>query len=80
MSIKRTITPQLKSLNIKIITTFDVGNPGPSLGQAQKCGRAKQVKWNKIVSIQKNEVKLFYVKDCQHQQILSKLNSDPKIV
>jgi hypothetical protein len=22
--------------------TYDVGNPGPGLGQAQKCGRVKQ--------------------------------------
>jgi hypothetical protein len=23
--------------------TYDVGNPGPGLGQAQKCGRVRQV-------------------------------------
>ena len=36
---KRTITSRLKSLNMqKKPTTSDVGNPGPGLGQAQKCG------------------------------------------
>ena len=30
---KRTIAPHLHSL----ITTYDIGNPSPGLGQAQKC-------------------------------------------
>ena len=41
---KQTITSHLNSLNIKKKTmTYDVGNPGPGLGQAQKCGRVKPV-------------------------------------
>jgi len=35
---KRTIASQLKSLNIKKTKTYDIGNPGPALEQAQKCG------------------------------------------
>jgi len=30
-------------LNIKKTTTYDVGKPGPGLGQAQKCDRVKSV-------------------------------------
>ena len=30
-------------LNTKNPTTYDVGNPGPGLGQAQHCGRVKPV-------------------------------------
>jgi len=26
------------SLNIKKTTTYDIGNPGPGLGQEEKCG------------------------------------------
>jgi hypothetical protein len=26
--------------------TYDVGNSGPALGQAQTCGGVKPVKWN----------------------------------
>jgi len=33
----------LTSLNTKKITTYDVGNIGPGLGQSQKCGGAKLV-------------------------------------
>ena len=36
-----TITSHLNSLNINKTTTYVVGNPGPGLGQAQKCGRIK---------------------------------------
>jgi hypothetical protein len=42
-STKRTITYPLKSLNIKKTTTYDIGNPGPDLGQAQKCGGFKHL-------------------------------------
>jgi hypothetical protein len=35
------LSPQL--LNIKKTTTYDVGNPGPCLGQTQKCGGVKPV-------------------------------------
>ena len=34
MSTKRTITSHLHSLNTKKITTYDIGNPVPSLGHA----------------------------------------------
>jgi hypothetical protein len=30
--------------------TYDVGNPGPGMGQAQKCGRIKPVKKIKWIS------------------------------
>ena len=43
ISIKRTTTSPLKSLNIKKIMTKDVRNPGPGLGQTQKCVRVKPV-------------------------------------
>jgi len=33
-----TTTSHLNSLNTQKTTTYDVGNPGPGLGQAQKCG------------------------------------------
>ena len=33
-------TFHLKSVNIIKTTTYDVGNPGPGLGQAQKSGRS----------------------------------------
>ena len=40
---KQTTTSHLKLLNIKKTTNYDVGNPDPVLGQAQKCGRDKPV-------------------------------------
>jgi hypothetical protein len=39
------LSSQLNSMNTKKTTTYDVGNPGPGLGQAQKCGRVKPVNW-----------------------------------
>ena len=36
---------RLKSQNTKITTTYDAGNPGPGLGQAQKYGRIQLVIW-----------------------------------
>ena len=30
-------------MNTKKITAYGVGNPGPGLGQTQKCGRVKSV-------------------------------------
>ena len=41
---KRIITSDLKQLNTKKTTTYDVGNPSPDLGQTQKCGRVNPVK------------------------------------
>ena len=35
----RPLTSHLKSLNLKKNAAYDVGNPGPGLGQTQKCGR-----------------------------------------
>jgi len=43
ISTKQTTTSHLKSLNIKKIMTNDVRNPGPCLGQTQKCVRVKPV-------------------------------------
>ena len=45
-TVKQTITSHLKSLNIKKkkTMTYDIGNSGPDLGQAQKCGGVKMVK------------------------------------
>ena len=40
---KRTITYHLKKLNTKNTTAYGVGNPGPNLRQAQKCGCVKLV-------------------------------------
>ena len=37
-------TSHLNSLNTNNTTTFDLGNPGPSLGQAQKCDAVKPKK------------------------------------
>jgi hypothetical protein len=38
-NMKRTYTSQLNLLNTKMRNTaYDVGNPGPGLEQAQKCG------------------------------------------
>jgi hypothetical protein len=37
------VCPMLYRLNIKKTTTYDVGNPGPGLVQAPKCGRVKLV-------------------------------------
>ena len=37
--------PHLNSLNTKKTTTCDVGNTGPSLGQAQNCGVIKPNNW-----------------------------------
>ena len=39
VSTKWTITAQILPLNTKKITTCDVSNPDPSLGQTHKCGR-----------------------------------------
>jgi hypothetical protein len=33
----------LKLMNIKKTTTYDIGDPGPGLGQAHKCGRLKLI-------------------------------------
>ena len=35
---KKAITSNLTSFNIKETTTYDIGNPGLGLGQAQQCG------------------------------------------
>jgi len=35
---KRTTTSHLDSLNTKKTMKYDIGNPGPGLGQAQTCG------------------------------------------
>ena len=40
---KQTIASCLKSLNIKMTTTYGIGNPGPGFGQAQTCVRVKPV-------------------------------------
>jgi hypothetical protein len=41
---KLTTTSHLHSLNTKIgTTTYDVGNPGPDLVKAKRCGRVKLV-------------------------------------
>ena len=37
------LSPQLNSLNTKQTTTYDVGNPDPGFGQAQKCDGVKPV-------------------------------------
>jgi len=39
----KTITSHLNSLNTKKTMTYDVVNPGPNLGQAQKFGGVKLV-------------------------------------
>jgi len=41
ISTNRTITSRRSSLNIKKTMAYDVGNPGPGLGQAQKYGGVK---------------------------------------
>jgi len=38
ISTKRTIASHFNSLNTKKNTTYDVGNQGFGLGQAEKCG------------------------------------------
>jgi hypothetical protein len=43
ISTKRRITSHLNPLNIKKTTTYDFGNSGPGLGQAQKCGVVEQL-------------------------------------
>jgi hypothetical protein len=40
---KQAITSHLHSMKIDKNTTYDFGNPGPGLGRAQQCGRAKPV-------------------------------------
>jgi hypothetical protein len=37
------LSSYLNSLNIKKTMTYDLGNSGPGLGQAQKCGSVKLV-------------------------------------
>jgi hypothetical protein len=32
-------------MNTEMTTTFDVGNRGPGLGQAQTCGEVKPINW-----------------------------------
>ena len=46
ISTKQTITSHINSLNTKKTMTYDVGYPGSGLGQAQKYGRVKPVKWD----------------------------------
>jgi hypothetical protein len=48
ISTKQTIISRLNSWNIKKTMTYDVVNPGPGLGQAQKCG----VELNKLMGSQ----------------------------
>ena len=43
---KRTITSHLNSMNTKRTTTYDVGNPDPGLGQAQRYDGVKPVDRN----------------------------------
>ena len=45
ISTKQIATSHLKSLNIKTIMTYDIGNAGPGLGQAHTCGRVKLHDW-----------------------------------
>ena len=37
------LSPQINTVNIKKTMTYDVGNPGPGLELAQKCGEVKFV-------------------------------------
>jgi hypothetical protein len=50
ISTKWTITSHIHSLNTKKTMAYDVGNPGPVLGQAQKC-----VHWFRIKSWSLND-------------------------
>jgi hypothetical protein len=43
ISTKWTITSHLNSLNTKKTMAYDVVNPGPGLGQAQKGGEVKSI-------------------------------------
>ena len=47
----QTMTSHLKSLNTKMSTTYDAGNPGPGLGQAHKCGGIKPVNGISILQL-----------------------------
>jgi hypothetical protein len=41
--LKQDLSNQLNSLNTRQSTTYDIGNPGPGLGQSQTFGRLKTV-------------------------------------
>ena len=46
----------LKPLNTKKkTTTYSIGNPGPGLGQAQKCGGVKQIMSAKYRYLRRNQ-------------------------
>ena len=50
IKINNHLSSYLNSLNTKKTMTYDVGNPCPGMGQAQKCGRIKPVKKIKWIS------------------------------
>ena len=41
--LKQNLSNQLNSLNTRQSTRYDIGNPGPGLGQSQKFGGLKTV-------------------------------------
>ena len=43
ISTKRTTTSHPKSLNMKKNMTYDIGNPGPDLGEKPTCGEVNPV-------------------------------------
>ena len=51
ISTKRTITFHLYPLSTKKTTIYDVGNPGPGLGQAQTCSRLNLRMWYHLITI-----------------------------
>ena len=40
---KQTTTSNIKTLDMKRIMTYDIGNPDPCFEKVQKCGRIKSV-------------------------------------
>ena len=49
--IEQSTTSYLKPMNTKKTMTYGTENPGPGLGQAQKCGRVKQDKQSHVSSL-----------------------------
>ena len=61
ISTKWTSTHHLNSLNLKKTTTYDIGNPGPRLGHAQKCGWVKPAYWILVQDVYLFDYSVFWL-------------------
>ena len=76
ISTKRTMTSQLKSLNITKTTTYYVRNPGTGLRQAHKCDGVKPNPCLLIIR-SSTEVEISHIQQAKQEYILME-QTDPE--